>query len=127
MILSPEFLNPLFESVIKALVIALLGLTVAAINHATALLRARVAAQQYKVVETLLDTIVRGIAQEFTEASNQTKFNAAIVRAKATLDAKGIKIDDALLSTWVESAYHKFKQDSLFSNSNLLAIKTDAA
>ena len=65
---------------------------------------------QDETVKTVVDSVVRWAQQVYKEAEGSEKLQAALEKASAILNEKGITVSETELNTLIESAVYGLKQ-----------------
>lgn len=105
--------DPFLSDLVNALIMALIPVAIGAVGYvgraAIAYLKARMSAEQYRIVEMVAATTVASLEQSLKGAAGQAKKEAALALVRAECLKRGIKLDEAAIESAIEAAVYRTK------------------
>jgi LL-H family phage holin len=105
--------DPFISDLVNALVIALVPVVIGGVGYiARALinyLKARMSAEQYRIIEMVAATTVASLEQSLKGQAGQAKKEAALALVRAECLKRGIKLDEDAIQSAIEAAVYRTK------------------
>ena len=105
MMTSAEFA----DIVIPAALVVLVSIGAFVLAEAQRWLKARTTALEFQIIQTLVDNGVRAAMQLVPGTTNEQKKAFVVDFMHAEIEQRGLHIDDARLSAWIEGAVARMK------------------
>jgi len=106
-------MDPFLSDLINALLMALVPVAVTALGFLAraviCYLKARMGAEQYRIIEMVAATTVASLEQSLKGAAGQAKKDAALALVRAECLKRGIKLDEAAIESAIEAAVYRTK------------------
>jgi LL-H family phage holin len=106
-------MDPFLSDLINALLMALVPVAVTALGFLAraviGYLKARMGAEQYRIIEMVAATTVASLEQSLKGAAGQAKKDAALALVRAECLKRGIKLDEAAIESAIEAAVYRTK------------------
>lgn len=105
--------DPFLTDLVNALIVALVPVAIGGIGYlARAIigyLKARMGAEQYRIVEMVAATTVASLEQSLKGKAGQEKKEAALALVRAECLKRGIKLDEDAIQSAIEAAVYRTK------------------
>ena len=103
--------DPFVSDLINTLIVALVPVGIGALGFlARALidyLKARMGAEQYRIIEMVAATTVASLEQSLKGKAGQEKKDAALALVRAECLKRGIKLDESAIESAIEAAVYR--------------------
>ena len=105
--------DPFISDLINALVVALIPVAIGALGFLAraviGYLKARMGAEQYRIIEMVAATTVASLEQSLKGKAGQEKKEAALALVRAECLKRGIKLDEDAIQSAIEAAVYRTK------------------
>lgn len=105
--------DPFVSDLVNALIMALVPVVIGALGYLAKViigyLKARMTAEQYRIIEMVAATTVASLEQSLKGKAGQEKKEAALALVRAECLKRGIKLDEEAIQSAIEAAVYRTK------------------